>query len=34
MRRLLMLAALAALTLANTGCLLNQYPSDPNEPCH
>ena len=31
MRRLLLLAALAALTLANTGCLLNQYPSDPNQ---
>jgi hypothetical protein len=31
MRRLLFLAALAVLTLGNTGCLLNQYSSDPNE---
>jgi hypothetical protein len=30
MRRLLLPALLAALTLANAGCLINQYPSDPN----
>jgi hypothetical protein len=30
MRRTLLLAALAALGLANTGCLLNQYSSDRN----
>jgi hypothetical protein len=28
--RLLMLAAVAALTLGNTGCLLNIWSSDPN----
>lgn len=31
MRRLLTLATLAGLTLANAGCLINQYPSDPNQ---
>jgi hypothetical protein len=31
MRRLLLLALLAALPLANAGCLINQYPSDPNQ---
>lgn len=31
MRRLLSLAAVAALALANTGCFLNMYSSDPNE---
>ena len=30
MRRLLWLAAVAGLALGNTGCLLNQYSSDPN----
>jgi hypothetical protein len=30
MRRLLMLAAVAGLALVNAGCLLNQYPSNPN----
>jgi hypothetical protein len=30
MRRLLLLAAVAALGLGNTGCLLNIYSSDPN----
>jgi hypothetical protein len=30
MRRLLMLAAVAGLGLANTGCLINAYGSDPN----
>lgn len=28
-RRLCLLAAMASLSLANTGCLLNQYSSDP-----
>ena len=31
MRRLLLLAAVAGLGLANTGCLINAYSSDPNE---
>ena len=31
MRRLLILAAAAAGGLANAGCLLNQYPSDPHQ---
>jgi Mg-chelatase subunit ChlI len=31
MRRLLLPAILAGLTLANAGCLIQQYPSDPNE---
>ena len=30
MRRLLLLAAVLVLPLCGTGCLLNQYPSDPN----
>jgi hypothetical protein len=30
MRRVLLLAAVAVLGLANTGCFLNQYSSDPN----
>jgi hypothetical protein len=30
MRRALLLAAVAALGLANTGCLLNIYSSNPN----
>jgi hypothetical protein len=30
MRRLLLLAAVAGMALANTGCLLNAYSSDPN----
>jgi hypothetical protein len=30
MRRALLLAAVAGLFLANTGCLLNAYSSDPN----
>ena len=30
MRRWLLLAAVAVLGLANTGCFLNQYSSDPN----
>jgi len=29
-RRMLQLAVLAALGLANTGCFLNMYSSDPN----
>jgi hypothetical protein len=31
MRRLLVLTALAAGSLANAGCILNQYPSDPTQ---
>lgn len=31
MRRSLLLAAVAILGLANAGCLLNQYPSDPHQ---
>jgi hypothetical protein len=31
MRRLLLLTVLAGTGLANAGCLLNQYPSDPNQ---
>jgi hypothetical protein len=30
MRRYLVLAAVAALGLVNTGCLINAYSSDPN----
>ena len=30
MRRLLLLAAVTALGLSNTGCLINIYSSDPN----
>jgi hypothetical protein len=30
MRRVLMLAAVAALVLANSGCLINGYSSNPN----
>lgn len=30
MRHLLLLVALAALAVGNTGCLLNIYSSDPN----
>jgi len=31
MRRLLFLVAALGLAATNTGCLLNQYSSDPNE---
>jgi hypothetical protein len=31
MRRLLLLAGIATVGLANAGCLLNQYPSDPQQ---
>jgi hypothetical protein len=34
MRRLLLLAAMAGLGLANTGCLINIYSSDPNRRMH
>jgi hypothetical protein len=34
MRRSLLLAAVFALTLLNTGCFLNAYSSDPNERMH
>ena len=30
MRRILGIVVLAGLVLSQTGCLLNQYPSDPN----
>jgi hypothetical protein len=30
MRRLLLLAVVGGVVLGNTGCLLNQYSSDPN----
>ena len=30
MRRLLLLATVAALGISNTGCLINAYSSDPN----
>ncbi len=30
MRRLLLLAALTVFSVANAGCLLNEYDSDPN----
>jgi hypothetical protein len=30
MRRLLLLAAVAALGFGNTGCLMNRYSGDPN----
>jgi hypothetical protein len=30
MRRVLLLAALAVVSLGNTGCLINAYSSDPN----
>jgi len=29
-KRFLMLAVVAAMAVANTGCLINQYSSDPN----
>jgi hypothetical protein len=29
--RLVMLTAAAGLALANSGCFINQYPSDPND---
>jgi hypothetical protein len=31
MRRLLLLTGIATVGLANAGCVLNQYPSDPNQ---
>jgi hypothetical protein len=31
MRRLLLLAGFAAMTLGNVGCIFNQYPSDPHQ---
>ena len=31
MRRVLLLAAFAVLGVANSGCFINQYSSDPNE---
>ena len=31
MRRLLLLTGLGAVGLANCGCVLNQYPSDPQQ---
>ena len=31
MRRMLLLAAVAGLAMANAGCLINAYSSDPNE---
>jgi len=31
MRKILLLVALTFSLLGNAGCLLNQYPSDPNE---
>jgi len=34
MRRLLLLAAMAGFGLANTGCLINAYSSDPNRRVH
>ncbi|HMC64535.1 MAG TPA: hypothetical protein VKI65_06325 [Gemmataceae bacterium] len=34
MRRLLLLAAVAGIGLANTGCLINAYSSDPNRRVH
>jgi hypothetical protein len=34
MRRLLLLVVVAGLGLANTGCLLNIYSSDPNRRMH
>jgi hypothetical protein len=34
MRRMLLLAAVAALVLGNTGCFLNIYSSDPNRRTH
>jgi hypothetical protein len=30
MRRFLLLALFSGLTLCNMGCLINQYPSEPN----
>jgi hypothetical protein len=29
--KLFMLTAVSALALGNTGCFINQYPSDPND---
>jgi len=34
MRRFVLAAAMAAIGLANTGCLINAYSSDPNERVH
>jgi hypothetical protein len=34
MRRLLVLAVVAGFTAGNTGCLINQYSSDPNRRMH
>jgi len=34
MRRLVLVAAIAGIGLANTGCLLNAYSSDPNRRVH
>jgi hypothetical protein len=34
MRRVLMLTAAVGMMLANTGCLLNIYSSDPNRRMH
>jgi hypothetical protein len=34
LRRLGLAVALTAVTLANTGCIINQYPADPNERLH
>jgi hypothetical protein len=31
MRRVLLLAAVAGLAMANAGCFINAYSSDPNE---
>jgi len=34
MRRMLLLAAVSGLAVANAGCLINAYSSDPNERTH
>jgi hypothetical protein len=34
MRRVLLLAVVGGLVLANTGCLINAYSSDPNRRVH
>ncbi len=34
MRRFVLAAAMAAIGLANTGCLINAYSSDPNRRVH
>ena len=34
MRRLLLLVIVAGLAACNTGCLINQYSSDPNQRMH